>query len=53
MRRFIRLTNGFSKEVENHTYTVGLQLMYCKFMNLHFKPNVGPAVAAGVSSKLC
>lgn len=52
MRRFTRLTNGFSKKVENHAYAVALHMMYYNFVKLHSKLKVSPAMAAGVSSKL-
>ncbi len=51
-RRFTRLTNGFSKKVENHAYAVALHMMYYNFVKLHSKLKVTPAMAAGVSSKL-
>lgn len=37
MRRFTRLTNGFSKKVENHAYAVALHYMYYNFVRLHGK----------------
>ena len=52
MRRFTRLTNGFSKKVENHAYAVALHMMYYNFVKLHSKLRVTPAMAAGVSTKL-
>ena len=52
MRRFTRLTNGFSKKVENHAYAVALHMMYYNFVKLHSKLRTSPAMAAGVSSKL-
>lgn len=52
MRRFTRLTNGFSKKVENHAYAVALHMMYYNFVKLHSKLKVSPAMAAGVSNKL-
>ena len=52
MRRFTRLTNGFSKKVENHAYAVALHMMYYNFVKLHTKLKVTPAMAAGVSKKL-
>lgn len=52
MRRFTRLTNGFSKKVESHTYAVALHMMYCNFVKLHSKLRTSPAMAAGVSNKL-
>jgi IS1 family transposase len=52
MRRFTRLTNGFSKKVENHAYAVALHMMYYNFVRLHSKLRMSPAMAAGVSLKL-
>jgi hypothetical protein len=52
MRRFTRLTNGFSKKVENHAYAVALHMMYYNFVKVHSKLRMSPAMAAGVSSKL-
>jgi hypothetical protein len=52
MRRFTRLTNGFSKKVENHAYAVALHMMYYNFVKVHSKHRMSPAMAAGVSSKL-
>ena len=52
MRRFTRLTNGFSKKVENHAYAVALHMMYYNFVRLHSKLRTSPAVAAGVSTKV-
>ena len=52
MRRFTRLTNGFSKKVENHAYAVALHMMYYNFVRLHSKLRMSPAMAAGVSTKL-
>ena len=52
MRRFTRLTNGFSKKIENHAYAVALHMMYYNFVRIHSKLRMSPAMAAGVSSKL-
>ena len=52
MRRFTRLTNGFSKKVENHAYAVALHMMYYNFVKIHSKLRMSPAMAAGVSTKL-
>lgn len=52
MRRFTRLTNGFSKKVENHAYAVALHMMYYNFVKVHSKLRMSPAMAAGVSSRL-
>ena len=51
-RRFTRLTNAFSKKVENHAYSVALHMMYYNFVKLHSKLRTSPAMAAGVSDKL-
>ena len=52
MRRFTRLTNGFSKKVENHTYAVALHMMYYNFVRIHSALRMTPAMAAGVSDRL-
>ena len=52
MRRFTRLTNGFSKKVENHAYAVALHMMYYNFVRIHKTPRVTPAMAAGVADRL-
>ena len=49
MRRFTRLTNGFSKKVENHAYAVALHFMYYNFGRIHKSLRVTPAMAAGIS----
>lgn len=52
MRRFTRLTNGFSKKVENHVYAVALHFMYYNFVRIHKTLGVTPAMEAGISDKL-
>lgn len=52
MRRFTRLTNGFSKKVENHAYAVALHMMYYNFVRIHKTLRVTPAMSAGVSDRL-
>jgi len=51
MRRFTRLTNGFSKKVENHAAMVSLHFMYYNFARPHMAlgKNTTPAMAAGVA----
>jgi len=52
MRRFTRLTNAFSKKVQNHAYAVALHMMYYNFVRIHSKLRMSPAMAAGVSNRL-
>lgn len=52
MRRFTRLTNAFSKKVENHAYAVALHMMYYNFVRIHSKLRTSPAMAAKVTDKL-
>jgi IS1 family transposase len=52
MRRFTRLTNGFSKKVENHAYSMALFSTYYNFVRIHSTLRMSPAMAAGVSDRL-
>lgn len=52
MRRFTRLTNGFSKKIENLEHTVALHFMHYNFVRIHKSLHTTPAMAAGVSNKL-
>ena len=52
MRRFTRLTNGFSKKVENLEHMVALHFMHYNFVRIHKSLHTTPAMAAGVSDKL-
>ncbi len=52
MRRFTRLTNAFSKKVENHAYSVALFMTYYNFVRIHQTLRVTPAMAAGVTDRL-
>lgn len=51
-RRFTRLTNGFSKKLENHAYSVALFSFFYNFCRIHKTLRVTPAMQAGVSDKL-
>jgi IS1 family transposase len=51
MRRFTRLTNAFSKKVENHAYAVALHFVYYNFVKMHKTLRVTPAMAAGMSKR--
>lgn len=48
-RRFTRLTNGFSKKVENHAHAVALHMMFYNFARIHKTLRITPTMAAGVS----
>jgi len=49
MRRFTRLTNAFSKKVENIAYAVSLHFMYYNFCRVHQTLRVTPAMEAGIT----
>ncbi len=49
MRRFTRLTNAFSKKVENHAAAIALYFMFYNFGRVHQTLRVTPAMAAGVA----
>jgi hypothetical protein len=50
MRRFTRLTNGFSKKIENHAHAVALHFMRYNFCRVHQTLRVTPAMEAGLSN---
>src|SRR3546814_14601882 len=52
MRRFTRLTNAFSKKLENHIHMVALYAVWYNFVKMHKKHKMTPAMAAGVSNRL-
>ena len=45
MRRFTRLTNGFSKKLENHEHALALYFMYHNFCRIHQTLRVPPVGA--------
>jgi IS1 family transposase len=49
MRRFTRLTNGFSKKVENQAHAVSLHYMHYNFVRVHQTLGTTPAIAAGIT----
>ena len=52
MRRFTRLTNAFSKKIENHADVVALHITYYNFVRIHKTLRVTPAMEAGVADRL-
>jgi len=52
MRRFTRLTNGFSKKIENLEHAVALQFMHYNFVRIHKTLKTTPALEAGITDKL-
>ena len=49
MRRFTRLTNAFSKKIENHEAAIALHFMYYNFARVHQTLRVTPAMEAGIA----
>ena len=51
MRRFTRLTNGFSKKIENHRHAIALHYFYYNWIRKHETIKTTPAVASGLANK--
>ena len=52
MRRFTRLTNAFSKKLENHYHALSLYFVFYNFVRIHKTLKTTPAMATGVSDRL-
>jgi hypothetical protein len=52
MRRFTRLTTGYSKKIENHRHMVALYTVWYNWIRTHKAHRVTPAMAAGLTDKL-
>jgi len=52
IRRFTRLTNGYSKKTENHKAAIALHFMYYNFARIHHTHRVTPAMEAGISERI-
>lgn len=51
-RRFTRLTNGYSKKIENHAHMLAIHFMVYNFCRIHHTLRVTPAMEAGVTDRL-
>jgi IS1 family transposase len=51
MRRFTRLTNAFSKKIDNHCYAIALHFVYYNFVKQHKTLKITPAMAAGLTKR--
>lgn len=52
MRRFTRLTNGFSKKQENHAHAVAIHFLHYNFARIHKTLRITPAMAAGLADNV-
>ena len=51
LRRFTRLTNAFSKKIENHEHAIAVHYFYYNFSRKHQTLKTTPAVAAGIANR--
>ena len=51
IRRFARLTNAFSRKIENHVASIALHYMHYNFVRIHQTLRVAPAMAAGLTDR--
>jgi hypothetical protein len=52
MRRFIRLTNAFSKKIDNHCHALALYFVFYNFVRTHKAHKLSPAMTAGLTDSL-
>jgi hypothetical protein len=52
MRRYTRLSNGFSRKIENHAAAVALNYFAYNFIKIHSSLRMTPAMAPGVTDRL-
>lgn len=52
MRRFARLTNSFSKKLENHYYAIALHFVYYNFCKIHKTLRATPAMEVGLTQDI-
>jgi hypothetical protein len=52
IRRLTRLTNAFSKRVENLRASIALHFAYYNFIRRHFSLNTTPAIASGIANRI-
>ena len=53
MRRYTRLSNGFSRKLENRAAATALNCFAYNFIKIHRTLRTSPAMAAGVTDRLC
>ena len=52
MRRYTRLTNAFSKKIQNHAHSLALYYVWYNFCRIHQTLRTSPAMAAGITDTL-